>query len=91
MREGPLSGQRLRIDGPLVIGREGVDVVIADREISRRHAALRLVEGAVVIEDLHSLNGTWVNGGRIATITLLAPGDQITIGKSVMELRPDSS
>jgi len=91
MREGPLVGQVLRVDGPLVIGREGVDVVIADREISRRHAALRLVEGAVVIEDLHSLNGTWVNGRRISTITLLAPGDQITIGKSVMELRPDSA
>ncbi len=91
IREGPLAGQRLRVDGALVIGREGVDVVVADREISRRHAAIRLVEGAVVIEDLHSLNGTWVNGKRIAALTLLAPGDLITIGKSVIEVRPSDS
>ena len=91
MREGPLAGQRLRVVGPIVIGREGVDVVISDPEISRRHTAIRLIEGAVVIEDLHSLNGTWVNGRRIDTLTLLAPGDLITVGKTVIEVRPDAS
>jgi pSer/pThr/pTyr-binding forkhead associated (FHA) protein len=81
----------LRDVGPIVIGREGVDVVIVDPEISRRHTAIRLIEGAVVIEDLHSLNGTWVNGRRIDSLTLLAPGDLITIGKTVIEVRPTAS
>ena len=86
--KGPLAGERVEIKAKLVVGREG-DVVIADPEISRRHAALRIVDGALVVDDLQSLNGTWVNGRRIELPTLLAPGDVVGMGTSSFEVRTE--
>ena len=83
---GPLAGQRLELERELVIGREGASVTIEDSELSRRHAAVRPVEGGIEIEDLGSLNGTFVNGKRIDTPTRLAGGDSIKLGQSVLEL-----
>ena len=53
--QGSLTGQRLELEGELVIGREGVAVTIDDSELSRRHAAVRPVQGGFEIEDLGSL------------------------------------
>ena len=70
--KGPLAGQRLELDGELVIGREGAPVTIEDSELSRRHAAVRPVMGGFEVEDLGSLNGTFVNGNRINVPTRVA-------------------
>ncbi len=85
IRKGPLAGQDVKIADSLVIGREG-DLVIADPEISRRHCVIRVVDGTLVLDDLQSLNGTWVNGKRIDFPTLLAPGDTIGLGTSEIEV-----
>lgn len=84
--EGPLTGQRLEPEGELVIGRQGAAVTIEDSELSRRHAAVRPVDGGIEIEDLGSLNGTFVNGRRIEAPTRLAGGDSVKLGQSVLEL-----
>jgi hypothetical protein len=84
--QGPLTGQRLEPEGELVIGREGAALTIEDSELSRRHAALRPVEGGLEIEDLGSLNGTFVNGQRITAPTRLNGGDSVKLGQSVLEL-----
>ena len=84
--QGPLTGQRLEPEGELVIGREGASFVIEDSELSRRHAAVRPVEGGIEIEDLGSLNGTFVNGRRITAPTRVTVGDSIKLGQSVLEL-----
>ena len=63
--EGRSSGQRFELEGELVIGREDAGITIDDAEISRRHAVVRPREGGIEIEDLGSLNGTFVNGVRI--------------------------
>ena len=89
--QGPLAGQRLELEGELVIGREGAAVTIDDSELSRRHAAVRLVDGGIEIEDLGSLNGTYVNGQRIEAPTRLAGGDSIKLGQSVLELEAASA
>lgn len=84
--KGPLAGQRLELEGELVIGREGVAVTIEDSELSRRHAAVRPVMGGFEVEDLGSLNGTFVNGQRINVPTRVSGGDSIKLGQSVLEL-----
>ena len=84
--QGPLSGQSLELEGELVIGREGAAVTVEDSELSRRHAAVRSVDGGIEVEDLGSLNGTFVNGQRITAPTRLATGDSIKLGQSVLEL-----
>ena len=86
VKKGPLAGQRLELDAELVIGREGAPVTIEDSELSRRHAAVRPVMGGIEVEDLGSLNGTFVNGNRINVPTRVGGGDSIKLGQSVLEL-----
>lgn len=67
---------------PLVIGRlPECAVVLGDTNISRRHAQVALDDGAVVVTDLGSTNGTFLNGRRITRATV-RPGDEITVGTS---------
>jgi pSer/pThr/pTyr-binding forkhead associated (FHA) protein len=84
--QGPFAGRRLELEGELVIGREDATVTIEDSELSRRHAVVRPVDGGVEIEDLGSLNGTYVNGERIAGPRRLSGGDSIKLGQTVIEL-----
>jgi class 3 adenylate cyclase len=87
--EGPLTGRRLQVDTTLTLGRGEADVVIDDMEISRRHALIRAGRDFFEIEDLDSLNGTWVNGRRIHETARLSPGDLIKLGKTVLEVEDE--
>lgn len=87
IRDGPLAGKSVRVETSMLLGREGVDLVVPDTEVSRRHAAVRVTEGSLVIEDLRSLNGTWVNRHRIELPTLLTAGDVIQVGTTVIEVQ----
>jgi serine phosphatase RsbU (regulator of sigma subunit) len=61
-----------------LVGREAAcDIAVSQNQISGRHAIIVNVAGSYYIEDLHSLNGTYVNGKRIDQRTPLAPGDRI--------------
>jgi pSer/pThr/pTyr-binding forkhead associated (FHA) protein len=77
---GPAAGRTLELESEVVIGREGADLTIADAELSRRHAAVRPVERGVTVEDLDSLNGTFVNGKRITGPVTLTTGGTIRLG-----------
>ncbi|MEP7286453.1 MAG: FHA domain-containing protein [Chloroflexota bacterium] len=65
---------------PMTIGRsnEFSDVVILDKGISRQHARLELVQNNLIVHDLNSSNGTYVNGELVQSTTL-KKGDIITI------------
>lgn len=66
-------------DGRLTIGRHPHnDIVMAHKAVSGHHAALSRVDGEVVLEDLGSSNGTFVNGQRISR-TVLSDRDSFTI------------
>jgi predicted component of type VI protein secretion system len=83
-QEGPLAGRRIELQSELIVGREDASLTIEDPEISRRHAAIRPVDGGFEIEDLGSRNGTHVNGSRIERPTRLGGGDSIKLGQSVI-------
>jgi hypothetical protein len=86
--KGPDKGREVAVAESCEIGREdGVDLVLRDRLVSRRHVRLCRGPGEVTVEDLDSANGTFVNGRRIAAPTTVRPGDQIGLGLSVLELR----
>jgi pSer/pThr/pTyr-binding forkhead associated (FHA) protein len=64
-----------------VVGRaKGCNVRIPEADVSRRHCRLAQMEGFVVIEDLRSLNGTFVNGVRITGAHVVRPGDAVDVG-----------
>ncbi len=79
---GAEAGKLFPLDGDeTVIGRgHDAGVCIDEAGISRRHArVLRGASGSVVIEDLGSTNGVYLDGARIERATL-QPGDKIQIG-----------
>jgi ABC-2 type transport system ATP-binding protein len=86
--EGGESGREFPLTGTVLIGRDpGADVVVADSEASGRHASFQLVDGGVVVEDLGSTNGTFVNGRRVSGSQRLAAGDRVQLGNTVLEVR----
>jgi hypothetical protein len=66
--------------GDLVIGRHPeCDIVLAGPGVSRRHARLTFRDGAWIVQDLDSTNGTIVNDARVGRCRLNA-GDRLVIG-----------
>ena len=57
------------------------DIFLDDVTVSRKHAVLVQSNGEFRIEDLGSLNGTFVNRRRIDSATRLQSGDEVQIGK----------
>jgi pSer/pThr/pTyr-binding forkhead associated (FHA) protein len=83
--KGTDAGKKAELEGErLTIGREpGIELELADDEISRRHAAVtRTPDGKVVVEDLASRNGTYVDGKRISEPTELSGGETIRVGQT---------
>jgi two-component system, NtrC family, response regulator AtoC len=78
-------------EGEMVIGRSSqADLHLADSSASRRHAALRLRAGAVIVADLGSHNGTRVNGELITGPRPLRAGDAVTICDATLVLQRGS-
>jgi hypothetical protein len=77
------DGRRVQIGAePLVIGRlPECGVVLADSNVSRRHAELRRSGDSVVLTDLGSTNGTRVNGAPIRERVLVS-GDEVSVGST---------
>jgi predicted component of type VI protein secretion system len=84
---GPAAGSEVEVERELIIGRRDADLAIPDEELSRRHAAVRPVETGVVVEDLGSLNGTFVDGARIDAPVTLTADATLRVGISEMSLR----
>ena len=87
------EGQRREVPldrDEITIGRREDNLVhLPDRNVSRRHARLVQRDGAVLLEDLRSANGTLLNGVRISEPVPLGDGDLIRIGSYEVALRPD--
>lgn len=83
---GPKPDDVRELRGELVIGREGADLVIEDSEASRRHALVRPLGQVVEIEDLGSLNGTFVNGKRIEGTATLTESGSLRIGQTEFQI-----
>ena len=69
---------------PITIGREEGNLVqLNDERISRYHVKVQYDNGALVVTDLDSTNGTRVNG-HTCNLKILRPGDTISVGRSVL-------
>ncbi len=70
----------------LMVGRhDGCDVVLDDPTVSRQHARLLFRDGKWIIHDLHSTNGTCVNGISVGRCELL-PGDHLELGENHLRI-----
>lgn len=83
----PLHKVQLAVQGSAFIGRSSIcDLYIDDPKLSRQHFALEVKEGIVMIADLHSANGTFVNGVRVNEKQKLLSGYTITAGLSTIKV-----
>src|SRR5262245_10387005 len=71
---------RLRSEETIIGRRRGCDVGIPSEAVSRRHCLISVRNGGVTVEDLASVNGTFVNGKRLGSKQLLYPGDRLEVG-----------
>jgi hypothetical protein len=89
--EGPKKGEVLIIREDISIGRKTGDLILNDSKVSSNHARIYKDEdGNYQLEDLGSSNGTFVDEIKI-TKFMLKPGNKISIGRSVLEVEPNTS
>ncbi len=84
---GPEAGRRHPLTvAEMIVGRgEGVDFVIDEPTVSRRHAAIHFENGSYRLRDLGSMNGTRVEGHAVEE-ALLAPGGMVEMGGAILQL-----
>ena len=90
-REPGQPGPRVRIAQPVIrLGRDpGCDVVISEATVSRRHAEVKWDGHELVVEDLGSSGGTFVNDVRVQH-AVVQPGDVLRLGpRTEYQVRPD--
>ena len=87
--EGALRGTTVTLDGsPVTLGRaHDSTLVLTDDYASSKHAQLVPGDGAWLVEDLGSTNGTYLGPSKVSRPTRVPLGTPIRIGKTVMELR----
>ncbi len=90
---GPGGGQRtFPLISPLnILGRgTDCDLRLVDQGVSRHHAEIRVEDGDVVLVDLGSTNGTFVNGQPIRRVSLV-DGTRVTLGRTTLVFRRDGA
>jgi pSer/pThr/pTyr-binding forkhead associated (FHA) protein len=76
---GAAFGKTYPVPGQVTIGRQAdCDISVASEEISRRHAQVRPTPDGLLVEDLGSANGTFINGKRVQT-GLMRPGEELRL------------
>jgi pSer/pThr/pTyr-binding forkhead associated (FHA) protein len=90
--EGPGAGKQVPVEAQVEIGRaDTATLVLKDPLVSRHHAIVEPTVGGLIVEDLGSLNGTFVNGNQIYSATKIQPDDHLLVGVTVLELRTQAA
>ena len=73
---------------PVLFGRSPSSTVrLEDPYVSDDHARIYQADGSWMVTDLKSTNGTFLNRVKVTTPTQIAAGDQLGIGKTIVEVR----
>ena len=79
---GPEKGQVIPVVERIEIGRAlECDISILEPALSRKHAELELIDGDLIVRDLGSVNGTYVNGNKIENQVPLNDRDVLQFGR----------
>lgn len=83
VKRGPNTGARFLLDkAESIAGRHPeADIFLDDVTVSRKHAKFEQIDKDFYVSDLSSLNGTYLQGERIAVLTKLYSGMEVQVGK----------
>ena len=82
------AGTKIRVDNAVVLGRGAdADFYLEDAYSSAFHLRLAMQGDTLMLTDLGTTNGTYVNGRRVTTPVTLAKGDAVQVGKTILEVR----
>lgn len=80
-------GRTYRLGDELTVGRAaGCGVTVDDTFASQIHARVFNRDGQVLVEDLGSTNGTYLNRTKVSGPAVMARGDRLQVGNTVLEL-----
>jgi class 3 adenylate cyclase len=77
---------QLQITDSIEVGRECDGLLLADPQTSRRHALIELRGSDILIEDLGSTNGTYLDGEKTTMPVVLRAGSVVRVGDTTIEL-----
>lgn len=82
---GPAQGQQVVLDRPILLGRDPRSrVPFDDERVSRHHAYVEQSGHRIIVRDLGSKNGTFLNGRELVEPVELKPDDQLRLGKTLI-------
>lgn len=88
VRSETQAGMDIEVLDAVVLGRSNeADIVLDDPYASEFHMRLVRQDGRIMLHDLGSTNGTYVNGRRVTSPIALSKGDSVQVGKTIMEVR----
>jgi pSer/pThr/pTyr-binding forkhead associated (FHA) protein len=86
--QGSGAGRQIPVNGILQVGRDPTSgLILNDDLVSRRHLRVTADPQGLLVEDLGSRNGSFVNGVRVVQPTRLRPGDRLTVGDTILVVR----
>jgi len=85
--EGSDRGREVTLDRELQVGRGDVELALDDVQVSRHHARITPTADGILLRDLGSTNGTYVNDQPVQGNRSIQAGDLIRFGLTVVELR----
>ncbi len=91
---GPSKGLQVSIslDQQIVVGRDSKNSIpIKDPLISRRHFRIVHTKTATIVEDLKSVNGTFLNGSKLKKRSRISDGDRIQVGETILTYFEDQA
>ncbi len=83
---GVHKGNKFNVPLPCSVGRRDADIRIRDMTISKRHISFEASEDKIILKDLNSTNGTFLNGQEVRE-AVLSDGDIIQIGDTSLRIQ----
>jgi pSer/pThr/pTyr-binding forkhead associated (FHA) protein len=81
------AGRRYPLGDEVTVGRAaGCQIIVDDTYVSQLHARLFMRDGQLLVEDLGSTNGTYLNRAKVSGPMVMQRGDRLQVGNTVMEV-----
>jgi hypothetical protein len=82
------AGRRYPLGDEITVGRAaGCQVTVDDTYVSQLHACVFTRDGQLLVEDLGSTNGTYLNRAKVSGPMVMQKGDRLQVGNTVLEVR----